>query len=158
MPNSGIPTVSMGPRRSWLIYPARFNEFYLNDRGIKIPKGKKYGPSIGDGECGRPEHSVRLAWPRGKTRANLIFVVNCNSSASTARFAGKQNHPMNSKSIFKRCRMERHQKSFWGSEMGRTLPKTPTGFCAQDAMNEVSMPVPEIPIDCRAATFAALPR
>jgi len=46
-----------------------------------------------DGEMDEPESLGAITMPVREKLDNLVFVINCNCSASTARCAQRQDHP-----------------------------------------------------------------
>jgi len=66
---------------------------YLENRGILETKGRKVWEFVGDGEMDEPESLAALSLAARERLDNLIFVVNCNCSASTARCAQRPDHP-----------------------------------------------------------------
>ncbi|MBN1587738.1 MAG: pyruvate dehydrogenase (acetyl-transferring), homodimeric type [Candidatus Omnitrophica bacterium] len=71
------PTVSMGLSPIMAIYHARFLR-YLEDRGLKEPKGEHVWCFIGDGESDEPESLGAITLASREKLDNLIFVINCN--------------------------------------------------------------------------------
>jgi len=72
-----FPTVSMGLGPIQAIYQARFMR-YLENRGLKGPRGGKVWAFLGDGEMDEPESLGSITLASRERLDNLIFVVNCN--------------------------------------------------------------------------------
>jgi len=82
-----FPTVSMGLGPIMAIYQARFNH-YLVDRKIKPDaKASRVWAFIGDGECDEPETLGAITLAAREKLDNLIFVINCGSTARCAATA-----------------------------------------------------------------------
>lgn len=72
-----FPTVSMGLSTISAIYHARFIR-YLEDRGLKEPRGQKIWSFAGDGETDEPETLGAINLASREKLDNLILVINCN--------------------------------------------------------------------------------
>jgi pyruvate dehydrogenase E1 component len=72
-----FPTVSMGLGPITSIYHARFVK-YLEDRGLREPKGQHIWTFIGDGETDEPETLGAIKLAAREKLDNLTFIINCN--------------------------------------------------------------------------------